>query len=30
VAVAISIPLIAIAVGLGIRRLHRNAQAAAD
>jgi uncharacterized membrane-anchored protein len=30
VAVAVSIPLIAIAVWLGIRRLHRRAQAAAD
>jgi uncharacterized membrane-anchored protein len=30
VAVAISIPLIAVAVWLGIRRLHRSAQAAAD
>lgn len=30
VAVAISIPLIALAVWLGIRRLHRSAQAAAD
>ena len=29
-AVAFSIPLIALAVGFGIRRLHRNAQAAAD
>jgi uncharacterized membrane-anchored protein len=29
-AVAVSIPLIALAVWLGIRRLHRNAQAAAD
>jgi uncharacterized membrane-anchored protein len=30
VLVAVSIPLIAVAVWLGIRRLHRNAQAAAD
>ena len=30
VAIAISIPLIALAVWLGIRRLHRSAQAAAD
>jgi len=30
VAVAVSIPLIALAVWLGIRRLHRSARAAAD